>query len=113
MSWKAIGRGNEEGLAATFQPRRRCFEPTNVLDIGAVGTLPRLKNQSLDTFDRTGKRCLHGAICAVAHPTADANCEGAASEPLPVANPLDPSGNADVQLHAMPRLSVKKSLREF
>jgi hypothetical protein len=32
---------------------------------------------------------------------------------LPVANSLDPSGNADVQFHAIPRVSIKKSLHEF
>ena len=104
-------RGNEEGLAAAIQPRRCCFEPTNVLDSCAVGALPRLKNQSLDTFGWTGNRRFHGAVCAVAHPAAYAGSERAAAEPLPIANSLDPSGNADVQLHAIPRFSVKKSLR--
>lgn len=96
-----------------MQPRRCCFEPTNVLDICAVGTLPRLKNQSLEAFGWTGKRRFHGAVRAVAHPTAYAGREGAAAEPLPVANSLDPSGNADVQFHAIPRVSIKKSLHEF
>ena len=100
LSWKAIGRGNEEGLSAAIQPGRCCFQATNVLDIGAEGPLPRLENQSLDTFGWTGKRCFHGAVDAVAHPTAYASREGAAAEPLPVANALDSSGNADVQLHS-------------
>jgi hypothetical protein len=105
--------GNEEALVTPIQPRRGCFEPPNVLDSCAMGALPRLKNQSLDTFGWTGKRRFHGAVRAVAHPTAYTGSEGAAAEPLPVANSLDPSGNADVQLHAIPRLSVKKSLQKF
>lgn len=109
MSREALGRGNEESLAAAIQPRRCCFEPTNVRDICAAGPLPRLKNQSLDILGWTGKRRFHGAVCAVAHPTAYASRKGAAAEPLPVANSLDPSGNADVQLHAIPRFFVKKS----
>lgn len=102
LAWNVIRRGNEEGLAAASQPRRRCFEPTNVLDSGAAGAPPRLKNQSLDIFRWSGKRCFHGAVCAIAHPTAYAGCEGAVAEPLPVANALDSSGNADVQLRAIP-----------
>lgn len=105
------GRGNEEGLATAIQLWRCCFEPTNVLDVRAVGALPRLKNQSLDTFGWTGNRRFHGAVCAVAHPTTYAGREGAAAEPLSVANSLDPSGNADVQLHAILRFSFKTSLR--
>jgi len=110
LSWKAIGRGDEERLAAAIQPRWWCFEPTNVLDVCAAGTLPRLENQSLDTFGRAGNRRFHGAVCAVAHPTAYASREGAAAEPLPVANSLDPSGNADVQFHVIPHPSARKSL---
>lgn len=112
LSWKAIGRGDEERLAAAIQPRGWCFEPTNVLDVCAAGTLPRLENQSLDTFGRAGNRCFHGAVCAVAHPTAYASREGAAAEPLPVANSLDLSGNADVQFHVIPHPSARKSLYE-
>jgi len=68
-----------------------------------VGALPRLKNQSLDTFGWTGKHRFYGAVCAVAHPTAYAGSKGAVAEPLPVAHSLDPSGNADVQLHSILR----------